>query len=238
MNIKLLQWNIWYKENIDNIIRELNKWDVDIICIQELCTYGNNTDNVDKLNQCFPYGFFKIANECGSDRNIGNAIYSKYPITNKKYTFIQEPGEDKTDPSQEGRVYIECEIDIGGCMLNVGTTHSSYTHKFNETTAKDREMNKLIECFNKEEKYIFTGDLNTPSNSKYIKQIQEKLIMCDSMRDKTWATKPFSYNGFVENDLNWKLDYVFKTKDVNVTNCEPLYTIFSDHLPILVNIKV
>jgi len=36
MKIKLLQWNILYKENIDNIISELKRIDADIVCVQEL----------------------------------------------------------------------------------------------------------------------------------------------------------------------------------------------------------
>lgn len=34
--IRLLQWNIWNNEDIDNIIKELKRISPDIACIQEL----------------------------------------------------------------------------------------------------------------------------------------------------------------------------------------------------------
>ncbi len=34
--MKVLQWNIWYKEDINNIASELKRIDADVVCIQEL----------------------------------------------------------------------------------------------------------------------------------------------------------------------------------------------------------
>ena len=44
--------------------------------------------------------------------------------------------------------------------------------------------------------------------------LEEKLINNDT--SNTWTTKHFSYNGFTETELNWKLDYIFTTKDIKV----------------------
>lgn len=51
---------------------------------------------------------------------------------------------------------------------------------------------------------------------------------------KSWTTKPFSYNGFEADSLDWRLDYVFGSKDIKVESSEMLNTQFSDHLPIVV----
>ena len=56
--------------------------------------------------------------------------------------------------------------------------------------------------------------------------------------EKTWTTKPFSYNGFSENSLNWRLDFVFGTKDIKVISSEIIKTDLSDHLPILIKIEI
>ena len=40
--IKLLQWNIWNKEDIDNIIKELKRIKASIVCIQELAIKDDN----------------------------------------------------------------------------------------------------------------------------------------------------------------------------------------------------
>lgn len=229
--VKLLQWNIWFKENIDNIIMELKKFDVDIVCIQELSITATDNSNVNKLKTLYPYMYYEIADTFLDGRSQCNAILSKYPIikTNKRY--VQDPSDNKNDYSKEGRIYIEVELDINGRVINIGTTHLSYTHKFEETSLKDEEINKLITCINKKEKYIFAGDLNTTKTSKYVKQIEQHLINNDT--SNTWTTKPFSYQGFDEDKLNLKLDYIFSTSDINVKETKVLETQYSDHLPVL-----
>ena len=42
MQITVLQWNIWYKEPIENILKVLKEIDADIVCLQELSI--NNTE--------------------------------------------------------------------------------------------------------------------------------------------------------------------------------------------------
>ena len=175
--------------------------------------------------------YYEIADTFLDGRSQCNAILSKYPIIKTKKKYVQEPSDNKNDYSKEGRIYIEVELDINGRVINIGTTHLSYTHKFEETSLKDEEINKLITCINKKEKYIFAGDLNTTKTSKYIKQIEQHLINNDT--SNTWTTKPFSYQGFDEDKLNWKLDYIFSTSDINVKETKVLETQYSDHLPVL-----
>ena len=44
--MKILQWNIWYKEDINNIAKELKRIDADVVCIQELSFIGDDRTNV------------------------------------------------------------------------------------------------------------------------------------------------------------------------------------------------
>lgn len=55
---------------------------------------------------------------------------------------------------------------------------------------------------------------------------------------KTWTTKPFSYNGFEANTLDWRLDYIFGSSDMVVNSSEMLQTEFSDHLPVIVELNI
>ncbi|MBR2709008.1 endonuclease/exonuclease/phosphatase family protein [Candidatus Saccharibacteria bacterium] len=231
MVIKLLQWNIWFKENIDNILTELRRFDTDIVCLQELSITTADDSNAKKLKELYPFVYYEIADTFQDGRSQCNAILSKYPFLKTGKHFVQEPSDDKNDYSKEGRVYLEAQLDIDGKEITIGTTHLSYTHKFEETPLKDEEINKLVSYINKKERFIFTGDLNTTKTSKYIKQIEQLLISNDTTN--TWTTKPFSYQGFNEDKLNWKLDYVFSTPDIQIEETKTLETRFSDHLPIL-----
>lgn len=229
--IKLLQWNIWFKENIDNIIIELKRINADIVCIQELSITKDDNSNVDKLKKLYPYMYYEIADTFLDGRSQCNAILSKYPINKTSKYYVQNLSDNKNDYSKEGRIYLETQLNVNGKNITIGTTHLSYTHKFEETSLKDEEVNRLISCINKKEKYIFAGDLNTTKTSKYIKQIEQYLINNDT--SNTWTTKPFSYQGFEEDKLNWKLDYIFSTSDIDVKETKVLETEYSDHLPVL-----
>ena len=232
--MKILQWNIWYKEDINNIVEELKRIDADVVCIQELSFIGDDRNSVKVLNEIYPYIYYEVADTFLDSRSQCNAILSKYPFINKNKSYLQEPGTDKNDYSKEGRIYLEVSIDYNDKVYNIGTTHLSYTHKFEETELKDKEVNKLMDIIKNKNSYIFTGDLNTIKTSKYINKISEYYINNDTTN--TWTTKPFSYNGFVANELDYKLDYVFTSNDINIQSIEVVDTIYSDHLPILCEI--
>ena len=232
--MKVLQWNILYKEDINNIVKELKRIDADVVCIQELSFLSDEKEKIDLLNSVYPYVYYEIADTLSDNRSQGNAILSKYPFIKTSKTFVQEPGLDKTDYSKEGRIYLEVSILHNNKIYNIGTTHLSYTDRFIETSVKDIEVNKLIEIIKNKENYIFTGDLNTIKTSKYIKQIEEYYINYDT--DNTWTTKLFSYNGFTVDKLEYKLDYVFTSSDIKVGDVKVINTEYSDHLPILCEI--
>ena len=232
--MQILQWNIWYKEDINNIAKELRRINADVVCIQELSFSGDDRTTVKVLNEIYPYIYYEIADTFLDGRSQCNAILSKYPFIEKNKSYVQEPGIDKNDYSKEGRIYLEVSIDYNDKVYNIGTTHLSYTHRFEETELKDKEVNKLIDIIKNKDNYIFTGDLNTIKTSKYISKISEYYINHDTTN--TWTTKPFSYNGFEANELDYKLDYVFTSSEINVKNIKVIDTEYSDHLPILCEI--
>ena len=232
--MKILQWNIWYKEDINNIAEELKRIDADVVCIQELSFIGDDRNSVKVLNEIYPYIYYEVADTFLDGRSQCNAILSKYPFINKNKSYLQEPGTDKNDYSKEGRIYLEVSIDYNDKVYNIGTTHLSYTHKFEETESKDKEVNKLIDIIKNKNNYIFTGDLNTIKTYKYINEISKYYNYYETTN--TWTTKPFSYNGFVANELDYKLDYVFTSSEINVKNIKVIDTEYSDHLPILCEI--
>ena len=232
MKVKLLQWNIWFKEDIDNVVNELKRINADIVCLQEVCIKENDRSNIEKIKAIYPYVYYRIADTFEDGLSQGNAILSKFEIVNEQGLFVQDASENENDYSKEGRIYIEVDININCNILKIGTTHLSYTDRFIETKLKDKEINKLINIIkDKNKNYIFAGDLNTTKTSKYIDYIKKYLIHYDT--SNTWTTKEFSYNGFEETKLNWKLDYIFSTPDIKIENIKLYKTDISDHLPII-----
>ncbi len=244
--MKLLQWNIWYKEDIANILKTIKEINPDIICLQELTiNHPHHNQNINTAKHIADGAvfncFFKEAQTNFSEgkyRNYGNGIFSRYPIVRSSFTYIQEPQDPNSqniDYSKEGRVYLEVDIDIKGKIVTIATTHMSYTNGFASTKEKEIETKKLIDILkNKKNNFIIAGDFNSLPDSYTISEILKYLKNAGpALEEKTWTTKPFSYNGFEAKDLEWRLDYCFSTPDIIIKDATIVKTVYSDHLPIL-----
>lgn len=238
----MLQWNVWYQEDIQRVGTFLEHHPADIICLQELTRgyQARHSDTLDYIAQSL--GFNVHFQEMGFDGKTwsrANAIFSRFPIRTASAHWINEPlGSGHYD--DEYRSYIEATIDMGSRLITVGTTHMSYTNGFEGSARKDNETGTLISYLERNKRdFIFTGDINSPTQSATNEAISSVLRDAGpGHHDKTWTTKPFSYDGFSENDLNWRLDYIFSTPDITVLSSEVLQTPVSDHLPVLALFRI
>ncbi len=251
MRLKILQWNIWFQEKAENIIKLVKKINPDILCFQEVTigsSYNNKQDVAkiiaEKIN--FEYNFsnahkyeFPITPK-GESNYGGNGIFSKFPIIKNSNFPIVNPSDSKDFP-YERRTCAVSKIQLSdNKTITMATAHSSYNPRFIENKEKLKEIKKLVDFFkNNKEKLIFTGDLNLIPNTKSVKLIEKQLVHCGpDYKEPTWTTKPFSFMGFEETKLRWRVDYVFATKDIKVISSKILKTKYSDHLPILIEVEV
>lgn len=245
IDFSILQWNVWYKEDPDNIVRLLKEQNADIICLQELTINPSApVQNVPEylaaqLDYNVRFKELPIESTDGKKIAIANGILSRFPIVDFRTVWINEPNGSGSDGGydNEYRVYVEVTLAIHGRRITVGTTHMSYTHKFVATPNKKAETDRLITELQKHtDNFIFTGDLNAPPGSYTINAIDTVLQNCGpDTQQNTWTTKPFNYNNFAEDKLMWRLDYVFATHDLQNVSAKILTTHYSDHLPILVH---
>jgi endonuclease/exonuclease/phosphatase family metal-dependent hydrolase len=247
--IKVLQWNVWYEEKAENIVALINKIDADIVCCQELLTLETPESTVDipkliagakNYNFYFQPAIVKENPENGKKLQLGNGIFSRFPISNEKCIYVQKKDPNSEAYDSEDRVYIEVEANIDGKKLKVGTTHLSYSAAFAMTEKRLKEADELYSAIqSNHDRFILTGDMNAKPDSPIIKKLEEMFIHADPNTDRpTWTTKPFSYQGFEADKLDWRLDYIFATEDINVISNKIVETNFSDHLPILAEIQI
>jgi endonuclease/exonuclease/phosphatase family metal-dependent hydrolase len=243
MRVSILQWNIWYKEDIGNIATFLKDHPADIICLQELtrdyakqCT----TDTPQYISEKLGYNYFAKDMHHNDEWIQCNAVFSRFPIVDTYATWVNEPiGTGGID--DEYRAYVEATLDIDGVETTVGTTHMSYTHKFITTARKEGEADKLVAAITRKklDNILFAGDLNAAPDTPTIQKVSSILKTAGPIAsEKSWATKPFSYGGFEETELNWRLDYIFVSKHIKVLTSEILTTEYSDHLPVLAVVEV
>lgn len=244
MQFSILQWNIWYKEDIHHIAQFLKEHPADVVCLQELMRNSPLQKVVDTTEFIAEELSFKyhrqemdVLIKTKKDWKQANAIFSRFPFITKTSGWINEATGTQHFDDQD-RAYVEATLDINDTEVSIGTTHMSYTDFVKSTPRKEHEAKKLVKFLKKHKsKFLFTGDLNAPPESKTMELITSVLNDIGP-KENTWTTKPFSYNGFETNELNWRLDYILATPDVRVISAEVLKTDYSDHLPILATVEV
>ena len=97
MRITVLQWNVWFKEDIDRVVRVIKKLNPDVVCVQEL-TQGYNEQTQDntwehiKLELGYDAIHQTIPIITDSENWIqANAIFSRYPILSHKEHWLHAP---------------------------------------------------------------------------------------------------------------------------------------------------
>lgn len=236
MTLTFLQWNIRYKENTRSVAAFLKAHPADVICLQELTLQdipevGNAAAYI--AEQLGYYHYAEIADLGPGKIPVGSGIFSRFPIVSTRTVWISETRGDGGYDDQP-RPYVEVTLQAGEQQLAVATVHMSYTHAFVSTPRKQEETQRLVDILKtKQRKFVFTGDLNAAPDSPTVKAVAGVLQnIGPDFNEKTWTTKPFSYEGFGETELNWRLDYIFATKDVKTISAEILQTKLSDHLPV------
>lgn len=247
MKLKVLHWNIWIREDPKKVALEVLRINPDIICAQELKHNLKMSLNVPEIiSKTIKYDYFyKEAVTWDNREDItsqGNAIFSKFPIIETNFSFLRPFKHNPPNATKEGRVYVEVLVKAGRRLLTLGTTHLTYAYKFRDTRKKRMEADRLVNLLKDRKKdFIFTGDLNATPKSYVVEKILKNKNLINAGPDfskKTWTTKPFNYHGFKEDDLNWRIDYVFTSKDVEILTSNIIETKASDHLPILIELEV
>lgn len=245
MKIKLMTWNVLYKEKADNILSLVKKNNPDILCCQEITTSSsfNNGRNIpEEISRALDasYRYFQVLDSLETKpANMGNAIFSKHPIISERHLLVQR-GQGEINYSAQNRGYIEIKTKIDDYVLTVGTTHLSYVDRFIETAARNKEADKLIDAISVNvNKFILSGDFNSLPTSRTISKIESFLKSAGpDYKQKTFTTKPFVHNDFEVNSLEYRLDFMFVTPDIKTISSKIIKTEFSDHLPIVAELEV
>lgn len=241
--MKILTWNAWYKEDPKNILELLQNTEWDVCCLQEI-TLGfhsdANSDVAGYLTESLGIeGHFVVAQSWNdNERSQGNLILSKLPIKNTFSYFIQDYNDDPEPSfSDEGRVVVGIELENS---IKILTTHMSYTPEFTETEKKNMESKRLLDYLATiTSPFVIAGDLNAVSTSDLVTKLHSKYInLSPDLSEPTWTTKPFSHEGFEVDTLSYRLDYIFGSNMIELINSKIISTKYSDHLPIITEVKV
>jgi endonuclease/exonuclease/phosphatase family metal-dependent hydrolase len=242
--VKLLHWNILYTEKAENILSLVKEVNPDIFCCQEISDKNPRSQQVvNGLSKLFKFNYFEAADITGSTGELlqlGNAIFSNFPITDHKTINLWNGPNTISGNISEQRVYIEVRLNIAGRELTVGTTHLSFAPYFADTSDRQKQAVKLMSAIvDHKSNYVITGDFNSAPNTKIISSIEKQLVSAGPPHSQpSFTTIPFSFLGFEVKGLEWRVDYIFTSHDIQVSSSQIINTKSSDHLPIVAELQI
>ncbi len=226
MNVRLLSWNIWMGKYLPEIVDLLRKEHPDIIAFQEVIQDQggkNNTAETIAKKLGYHWEFAPVTSFTHEGRTVdwGEAILSRYDIDTSKVLELS------IDPRHVG---LLANIRIGNQTLHVISTHLTHTHQ-SASVHQEEEALSLVRQTPKD-RTIIMGDFNALPESKTIGIMNDSLTLADSANQPTWCVYPDGCPTCYPGAVKDRLDYIFTTRDLTVSNYRVIPSDGSDHLPI------
>lgn len=228
--MKIMTFNILHCMNysakkicFEDFSREILSVGADFVGLNEVRGKGfikDYTDQAKKLGSLtgMNYYFGKAINVMGV-APYGNAFLSKYPIISAETVKIPDPSPKTGKEMYESRAIIKAEIDAGK-KYTLLVTHLGLNKDERESAVK------TLLSLAPEKKCIIMGDFNCTPESEELKPIFEKYSCSDTETLTFPSDKP-----------RIKIDYIFTSPDIEITDRGTTENIVSDHLGQWIEIK-
>lgn len=201
----------------------------DILVLNEVRGRGPLPGYTDQAREIAKYlgmnYYFAPSIMVGGTSPYGNAIMSRFPITNTKCIPIPDPKVKRKGGRYETRSVICADILTPEGVLKVYGTHFGLE--------EDEQANALatVRELIKNGPAVLMGDLNTEPHSRIIHGLKEFLFDTGELIAPCKKSYP-SYSPDV------KIDYIFTTGDIEVLDADIIPMGYSDHLPYWAEIKL
>lgn len=226
-DLTLVHINLWGGRNIDreSLFKQMAPEDPDVVVVSELEGSWYRTLAA-RLGHKYPY-------VSSHPYNAGVGIYSKYPILKPELRF----------ESEKHRARLLCQLDIKG-HKPVGLMLVHPCVPIMSKSRFDSRNKELTELYPSEiktlgDEQILIGDLNCTPWSPYFDKLLDNGHLKDSERGfgytPSWPTKMFL---FIPLRPFLPIDHVLVSQGIVVKERRLLGEVGSDHLPVLVKLKL
>lgn len=192
----------------------------DLVGLNEMRGAGEHpeyTDQVPRLAELtgLPYFYFAKALDITGKGPYGNAILSRYPLRSAVTVPIPDPSVRTYHGYYETRCLLKAELENGYRVL---VTH------FGLNPDEQKNAVDTVLCHLAPEKCILMGDFNVQPDNAVLEPIRAR------MRD---AADLFAapLQSFPSDAPRVKIDYIFVSPDVKLTEADIPAIVASDHRP-------
>lgn len=235
MKVRFLSYNIqscheFYSRKVQtgHIVKAIQQTGAQIVGLNEVRDKGVAQDYMAQAEliakELGMYHYFAKAIQTKGGP-YGNAIISKYPISELSCNLIEDAPRDSGDKPFETRCVLKAHVDIGS-GVDMLITHFGLNESEQRLAVK-----KVLELScDLKGPIILMGDFNCQPDDKVLQPIYEHFT----------DTAPKSTNvlTFPSDKPDIKIDYIFTKGAVKVHSAGAQNIIASDHLPYFADIEI
>lgn len=237
MALKLLSVNIERSRHLDRVLPLVQKYDPDVLCIQELAE-----KDIDRIREAYShdYEFAPMLRHFKYEDTpiVGIGIFSKLPVIQKRSAYYygsREALPDHNETPSRGDD-MNCAVALmtvtkDSMEFKVGTTHFTWSDGGQATDLQRENMNKLIATMEQEGEMVLSGDFNAPRGREIFGMIASRF------KDNIPPEYTTSIEGSLHRagDLQLMVDGLFTTPAYTASNVRLIGGI-SDHMAIVADI--
>jgi len=254
MTIKFLTLNILQGGLLmDNILDFLNQEQPDIFALQEVYNGQDpnlpvNYRSMQVLSQNFTtwHNYFSaslLSQTPHGNFDLGNAIFSKFPMTQKDQTYIygnyglypQTPAD--LDWSKDPQALQWAEIEIGNHNLNIFNLHGIWGRDGNDNPARDQMGQIILDQIKNKPNVILAGDFNLRPSTQVVKNIERHLN--NVFKNELTTTFNLSRKDLIASPgyATSVVDMIFVSPNLQILSHTCPQVDISDHLPLIMEFE-
>lgn len=251
MIIKFISLNIWHSQELNAVASFLKQEDPDIAVLQEVYNsqdsgqrpqYRAFSELTERLE--FPFCEHEAAYiSVLPDGKIpeGNAILSKFPITQKSGTFFigsfRSDYEDTVENAPAApRALQHASVETPAGTIDIYNLHGPWDLDGDNYSEKRRQMSDaVISAIQGKQNVIVAGDTNATPGNQAIAEIEKHLTSVFGKELRTTFNMRRKDNpGYATAAV----DMVFTSRNLNVISKSCPSVDISDHLPLIVTLEL
>jgi endonuclease/exonuclease/phosphatase family metal-dependent hydrolase len=251
MRIKFLSLNLWDGKLIEKCIPFLKEQDADIVILQEV-PYGVDDQLPGRLRSLklilkelqypfYDYAVGMIYNHPEARVPTGNAILSKYKITDSSYSFFHEKFDPDYHDTHDNfpkypHILQYAQLDTAVGEVNVFNFHGVWDLDGDNYSDHRKEMaEKIIKATKDKPNVLLGGDTNAKPTNQAIKDIGQHLtsVFGNDLKS-TFNMRRKDNPGYATAAV----DMLFVSPGIRIIDRQCPDVDISDHLPVVATLEV
>jgi endonuclease/exonuclease/phosphatase family metal-dependent hydrolase len=225
-NMTVISYNIWFGEDIEQALLEIkeikSQKEVDIILLQEMDEAG--TEQMARELQ-MNYVYFPAAIEPTYDKNFGNAILSRWPISDVKKIILPH----QSLSNRMNRIATKATIKVSEGDILVYSVHTESV--FTLPSFREDQYKAILDDIDPEARFVIVGgDFNSFAKAD-VEKLEEEYQQAGLIR----VSESSGYT-FIKYGIGMSSDHIFAKGFVLEEAGKMEGAIASDHLPIWVTL--